>query len=238
MTGPDEAVADRDGAGAPVPVPDDQPSPPEQSGALPEQRQSGALPEQAERTALVEQLGGIRGLVDSGLPAVVFVTVNTLSGLRPAVISAVVCGVAVFLLRLVRRQTVQHAVSGFLGLAFAAFIAARTGRAEGFFLPGIVMNFVYATALVASVAVRRPLVGIAAAALEGRAATWRDDTRVRRVYARATVAWAVYFVVRAVIAIVLYDAGSPIGLLLLKLSGFPTMIAMVVGTVAYTRRAR
>lgn len=231
MTGPDEVVADRDDRlgpvleGAPGGSTDTAP------GTEP-------VPEQAERTALIEQLGGVRGLIDSGLPAVVFVTLNTLAGLRPAVISAVVCGVAVFALRLARRQTVQHAVSGFLGLALAAFIAARTGRAEGFFLPGIVMNFVYATALVVSVAIRRPLIGIAAAALEGRESTWREDPRVRRVYARATVAWAVYFVVRAGIAIALYDAGSPVGLLLLKLSGFPTMVAMVLGTVAYTRRAR
>ncbi|MDP9407348.1 MAG: DUF3159 domain-containing protein [Actinomycetota bacterium] len=229
MTDTPEAVADRDGQ-----VP----------GALAGERggegaaRQGPVPERAERSALIEQMGGVRGLVDSGLPALVFVTVNTLSGLRPAVISAVVCGAAVFVLRLARRQTVQHAVSGFLGLAFAAFIAARTGRAEGFFLPGIVMNFVYATALVGSVVARRPLVGLAAAALEGRPSTWRDDARVRRVYARATIGWAVYFVVRAVIAIALYDAGSPVGLLVLKLSGVPTMILAVVATVAYTRRVR
>ena len=223
MTGPPEAVADRDGRGARV---------------HPEQAAPRPVPESAERSALIEQMGGVRGLVDSGLPALIFVTVNVLAGLRPAVVSAVVCGVGVLVLRLVRRQSVQHAVSGFLGLALAAFIAARTGRAEGFFLPGIVMNFVYATALVASVAVRRPLVGLAAAALEGRPPTWREDDAVRRVYARATIGWAVYFVVRAVISLALYDAGTAVGLLLFKLSGTPTMILAVVATVAYTRRAR
>ena len=223
MSSPHETVTDRDG----------------QAAAAEREPAAGApVPERVERAALIEQFGGVRGLIDSGLPALVFVTVNTVVGLRPAVISAVVCGVAVAVLRLARRESLQHAVSGFLGLALAAFIAARTGRAEGFFLPGIVMNFVYATALVGSVLVRRPIVGLAAAALEGRPASWREDDRVRKVYARATVAWAVYFVVRALISLGLYDAGSAIGLLLFKLSGTPMMIVAVLVTVAYTRRAR
>ena len=223
MTSPPESVAERDGQRTPT-GPDAAPA--------------GAVPERVERAALIEQFGGVRGLVDSGLPALVFVTVNTVAGLRPAVISAVVCGVAVAVLRLARRESLQHAVSGFLGLALAAFIASRTGRAEGFFLPGIVMNFVYATALVGSVVVRRPIVGLAAAALEGRPASWRENDGVRKVYARATIAWAVYFVVRALISLGLYDAGSAIGLLLFKLSGTPMMIVAVLVTVAYTRRAR
>jgi len=223
VTSPPESVAERDGQRTPT-GPDATPA--------------GAVPERVERAALIEQFGGVRGLVDSGLPALVFVTVNTVAGLRPAVISAVVCGVAVAVLRLARRESLQHAVSGFLGLALAAFIASRTGRAEGFFLPGIVMNFVYATALVGSVVVRRPIVGLAAAALEGRPASWRENDGVRKVYARATIAWAVYFVVRALISLGLYDAGSAIGLLLFKLSGTPMMIVAVLVTVAYTRRAR
>ena len=207
------------------------------AGSGPGTTGGGVAPERVERSAFVEQLGGVRGLVDSGLPALVFVTVNILVGLQPAVVSAVACGVGVLVLRLARRETVQQAVSGFLGLALAAFIAARTGRAEGFFLPGIAMNFLYAGALLGSVALRRPLIGYAVAAFEGRGHSWRDDPRVRRVYATATLGWVAYFVVRAVAALALFNAESPVGLLVLRLSGFPMMLAAVALTVAYTRRA-
>lgn len=228
MTGPHETVA-MPGDGAPAAPAEPAPG---AAAQAPE-----PVSEQQERSALVQQMGGVRGLVDSGLPALVFVTVNILVGLGPAVASAVVSGVAVFLLRLARRESVQHAVSGFLGLALAAFIAQRTGRAEGFFLPGIVMNCVYATGLLASVALRRPLVGIAVAAFEGRGSDWRLDDAARRVYARATIGWAVYFLVRAAVALALFDAGSPVGLLVLRLTGVPMMVLAVVVTVAYTRRA-
>ena len=42
--------------------------------------------------------------------------------------------------RLIRRQTTQFALSGVIGVAFGAFVATRTGNAEDFFLPGILIN--------------------------------------------------------------------------------------------------
>ncbi len=81
MTGPSEVVADRDDRYAPAPA--DRPVPADQPGPR-------AVPEAAERSALMNQMGGVRGLVDSGLPALIFVTVNVLAGLQPAVVSAVV----------------------------------------------------------------------------------------------------------------------------------------------------
>src|SRR6266516_5973663 len=59
---------------------------------------------------LVESIGGWRGLVDSGLPVVVFVAANTVAGLAAAVWSAIGCGVLLLALRLVRRESVQQTV--------------------------------------------------------------------------------------------------------------------------------
>ena len=58
------------------------------------------------------------------------------------------------ILRLVRREPVQFAFSGFLGVGLAAYLAHRLGRAEGFFIPGIVFNAVYFTAFAGSVLIR------------------------------------------------------------------------------------
>ena len=96
----------------------------------------------------------------AGLPAVVFVTVNALAALRPAIIAAVATGVALTIYRLVRKQSVQQAISGLFGVLVAALIAARTGQARGYFLFGIWQSFVYAVPFVISVLVRRPLVGV------------------------------------------------------------------------------
>ena len=37
--------------------------------------------------------------------------------------------------RLIRRKPVVNAIGGLFGTGLAAFIAARSGRAEGFFVP-------------------------------------------------------------------------------------------------------
>ena len=62
---------------------------------------------------------------------------------------------------------------------------ARSGRAENFFLPGLLANAAYASAFLISIAVRRPLVGLIVANLDGEGSEWRNDPeRVRGVRAR------------------------------------------------------
>ena len=98
------------------------------------------------------QIGGVRGMVESSIPVLVFVAVNIFSDLKPALWGAVGSAVLIALFRLARRESVRHAVNGLIGVAVAALIAARTGRAEDFYLPGIVMNFLYGVAFAGSAA--------------------------------------------------------------------------------------
>jgi hypothetical protein len=203
--------------------------------------------EPAAKPALVEALGGKRGLVDSGLPAVVFVLVNSVvqafstreAALDAAIASAVGVGVVVVLLRLVRKQTLQQAVSGFIGLAIAVYFARRSGEARGFFLPGIFINIAYGLAFLGSAAIGRPLVGAIYAAIDGLDKRWREDPRLRRIFAVATVGWSLVFASRAVVQGVLYAMDRP-GLLAAAklLMGWPLTIAAVALTVAYVKRAR
>ena len=45
-------------------------------------------------------------------------------------------------------------------MALSAFIADRTGKAEDFFLPGLLLNAAYAGAYLVSIAIRWPLLGV------------------------------------------------------------------------------
>ncbi len=198
------------------------------------------------QTALVESFGGKRGLVDSGLPAVVFVFVNSVVAafasrdvaLNSALVAAVGVGAAVIVLRLVRKETLQQAISGFLGLAIAVWFARRSGEARGFFLPGIFINIGYGLLFLVSAVVGRPVVGYIYAAIEGLQ-TWREDRRLRRLFAVASAGWAMVFAVRAVVQGTLYVLDRP-GLLAAArlLMGWPLTIAAVALTIAYVRRAR
>ena len=207
-------------------------------------------PAQAEgpvRPALVEALGGKRGLIDSGLPAVVFVFVNSVvdafaardTALRAALVAAVLSGVATLALRLARRETVQQAVSGFLGLGLAVFFAARSGEARDFFLPGIYINVAYGAAFLASAVIGRPLVGFVYAAVDGMDRRWYTDRRLRGIFAVASVGWAMVFGARAVVQGVLY-AMDETGLLAAArlLMGWPLTIGAVAATIAWVKHRR
>jgi len=196
--------------------------------------------------ALVESLGGKRGLVDSGLPAVVFVFVNAVvdafaarsTALHVAIAAAVVCGLAIVGLRLQRKETVQQAVSGFLGLAIAVFFAARSGQARDFFKPGIYINAAYGAVFLGSVVIGRPLVGAIYSAIDGLGSSWRRDRRLRGVFSVATVGWALVFAVRAVVQTIFYNADRPDLLAVSRLLlGWPLTIGAVAATVAFVRRS-
>jgi hypothetical protein len=161
------------------------------------------------------------------------------TGLRAALVAAVLSGLGVVVLRVVRKETLQQAISGFLGLGLAVFFAARSGEARGFFLPGIWINVVYGLVFLGSALVGRPIVGAIYAAVEGMGSTWRQDVRLRRVFALASVFWALVFASRAAVQGTLYVLDRP-GLLAAArlLMGWPLTIGAVALTLAVVKRAR
>lgn len=189
---------------------------------------------------LVESIGGWRGLVDSGLPVVVFVAVNALGGLTAAIWAAVAAGVLLSVLRLVRKETVQQAVSGFFGVAVAAFIAARTGEAKGFFLLGIWASFVYAGVFLVSVLARWPLVGVIWEYVDGTGdQAWRRDKPLLRVYTWCTLVWVGVFLARGLVQRYLYQEDQTGWLAVARLGmGYPLTIAALAVSVIAVRRLR
>ena len=196
---------------------------------------------------MIEALGGKRGLVDSGLPAVVFVLVNSVVdafvsrevALNSAIAASVATGLVIVALRLVRKETLQQAISGFLGLAVAVFFARRAGEARAFFLPGIFINVGYGVVFLGSALLGRPVVGYLYAAVDGMAGTWRESAVLRRAFALCSIGWALVFASRAVVQSVLYVMDRP-GLLAASklLMGWPLTIAAVALTVAFVKRVR
>lgn len=188
-------------------------------------------------TLLADALGGRRGILDSSLPAVVFVAVQSFAGLRTGVTAAVGFAALVLALRVTRKEPWQQAVNGFVGVALAALIAARTHSAEGFFLPGIAKNAVWALVGAVSLALRRPLAGYALAALDRRYAGWRADPGLRRAATWATLLWVAVFGVRVVVQGLLYLAGRPGWLAVANLAlGWPLYALAIAATYALVRR--
>ena len=188
---------------------------------------------------LVESIGGWRGLVDSGLPVVVFVAANSIGGLPAAIWAAVGCGLALLALRVVRRESVQQAVSGFLGVALAAYIASRTGEAKGFFLLGIWASFFYAGLFLVSVLVRWPLVGLVWEYVDGAGGRWRQDGPLLRAYTWTTLVWVGVFLSRGVVQRFLYEENRTGWLAFARLAmGYPLTVGALAVTILAVRRVR
>jgi hypothetical protein len=174
------------------------------------------VPTESEpRPDLREAIGGPLGMAESALPAVAFVVAYTASGQNTDLAAIVAVGLALVLtlVRLAKRETPRHAISGLVGVGFAAFVATRTGRAEDFFLPGLLANAGYGAAFIISIAVRRPIVGYIVTQLDGSAQTdWRSDRRRMTAFIKASWIWAALFLIRLTVQLPLYIAGAVVAL--------------------------
>lgn len=162
----------------------------------------------------MQAIGGRHGIIDSGLPGLAFVVAYTVSGqeLNTAIWTAVALGAVLFGVRVAKRETIQYALAGFIGVAMAAFIANQTGRAEDFFLPGLFLNVAYAAAYAISIAVRWPLLGVIVGPLNNEGMDWRKDPERLKLYSRASWIWVGMFVLRLVVQLPLYFAGELVAL--------------------------
>jgi hypothetical protein len=181
-----------------------------------------------EALLLERAIGGWRGMIDSGVPTLVFVVAYVITGqdLAPSVIAAVVAGLLIVVWRLIRHQPLQQVLAGFVGVLISAAVAKYTGRAENYFLPGFLQNLGYGLAFLISILVRWPLLGVAMGYLTGEGTSWRRDPQLRRVYAAASWIWVALFFGRLAVQVPLYFAGAIGALGVVKIvMGVPIYVA-------------
>jgi hypothetical protein len=228
---------DTSAAGAPpAGGPADSPA----GAASPRRSVLGAAATGGEPPSLTAAVGGPLGIAESAVPAALFVAVYTLGGneTTPAAVAAVVVAAVLAIARLVRRQTLQFALSGLAGVALAAFVVSRTGRAEDFFLPGILINAAYAAAYLVSIVVRWPLMGLILGSLAGQGTAWREDPQLMRLYTLASWVWFGLFVLRLAVQLPLYAAGALVALGVAKVAmGIPLFALGLWLTFLLVRRA-
>jgi Protein of unknown function (DUF3159) len=130
--------------------------------------------------------------------------------------------------RLVRRDPLQYAVVGVAGVMLAAFVADRTGEAEDFFVPGLLLNAAYALAYLVSILVRRPLIGLIVGPLTGEGLKWRNDPRKVSAYSRASWIWVATFSLRLAVQLPLYFADALLALGIAKTAmGLPLFLVAI-----------
>jgi hypothetical protein len=186
-----------------------------------------------DKDKIMSALGGKRGLIDSGLPAIIFLIVFNLSGkeINLAIWSALTLSICLTIYRLIKRQTLQHAFSGLIGVAICALISRRSGNAADFYLPGLWINAGYGSLYALTNLIKWPILGVLLGPILGENLLWRKDPKRLAAYTKATWIWFALFAIRLAVQYPLFkmDQLNALGIANIFL-GFPLYLATLWGT--------
>lgn len=186
----------------------------------------------AEEFSFTDALGGWRGLVESALPGVVFVACYLVwGGFRIPVLAAVSVVVVMVAMRLAQRTPFTQALSGSFGVALGAAWAWWSGEAGEYFAPGLWLNAAYLAAVVLSMIVRWPLVGVVVGLIRGTGTQWRTEPLAMRRVQWATGAIAAMFLARLAVQVPLYLADQVAALGTAKLAMGVPLFALTLWVV-------
>jgi Protein of unknown function (DUF3159) len=180
-----------------------------------------------DRDKVMSALGGTKGLIDSGLPSILFlITFNLGHNLKLALIGAVSISLVLAIIRLIMKDTVQHAVSGLLGVLICAYLANRTGNPSDFYIPKLLTNLGYGSAYLIGNLVGWPILGVILGPLLGENFLWRKDPVRKKAYIRASWIWVGMFFIRIAVQYPIYLSGNVNLLGTVNLAmGYPLFIA-------------
>ena len=179
-------------------------------------------------------LSGRGSWLDTILPPILFILLNAVFGLNFALSGSAVVAALFAGYRLVKRQPVRYALGGIAAVLLAAAAALFTGRAEGYFLPGIITGVFTVILCLVSVIIKRPLVAFTSYIARRWPLDWYWHPQVRPAYSEVTLAWALFFGIRTSLQFLLFQnqAASTLGFFQL-LSGWPATILLLIASYLY-----
>ena len=185
-----------------------------------------------DRDKVLAAFGGKKGLIDSGIPAVIFLVVfNVTDVLNSALVAAVAFSAVITIIRLARRDTIQHALSGLIGVLICAWFANRTGNASDLYIPKLLTNLGYGTLYLIGNLVGWPILGLMLGPILGENLKWRNHPERKRAYALASWLWVAMFFTRIAVQYPIYRSGNVNLLGTVNLAmGYPLFIATAYGS--------
>lgn len=156
--------------------------------------------------ALFEAFGGVRGMVETVLPGLLFVTIYTINkDLHISAIAALAVSLLLVVVRLAMKDTVKHAFSGVFGVAFGVVFAMMTGNAKDFYLPGMLYTLGLGLAYIITTLAGVPLIGLVLGPVFKENLSWRTRNPGRKkAYAKASYAWGAILLAKCAILFPLY----------------------------------
>jgi hypothetical protein len=168
------------------------------------------------RAQLSRALGGRRGMVEAAIPTITFtLTYVATKQIGLAIGLSLVFALLMLGIRLAQKGSVQYVLNALVGIGIGClfvWLGRRNGgdesqQALAYFVPGLIYNAGYSVALVLSVLVRWPVVGLMVGSVADDPFAWRQDRQVVRLCSNLTWVLVVPCVVRVLVQAPIYLGG-------------------------------
>lgn len=173
-------------------------------------------------------------LPDIIFPPLVFLLANALWGLNAAMGVALGLAAIIGVFRWRRGESLRYALAGVGSVLLAIGLAWGLGRAEGYFLPGLVNGALTVALCVISLLVKRPLTAWSSFIARRWPLDWYWHSRVRPAYTETTLLWLAFFGGRLWWQVTLYQSAATDSLAWVQtLTGWPALIVLLIVTYLY-----
>lgn len=163
--------------------------------------------------SVIAAIGGVRGVVESMLPGVVFVVLFVVTqNLDLTIGVSAALALAQVVLRLLQRQSVMGALSGLVAVGICLIWAWKSHEARDYYMFGFLTNAIYATVLGVSLIAKVPALGVVIEFIRQLPTEhfkawfedWTGDKALKKAYTVITWLWMALFLLRLAVQVPLY----------------------------------
>jgi hypothetical protein len=174
------------------------------------------------------------GLLDTILPPVLFLLLNNFASFKIAMIGALGTACVIGFVRLLRRQSLLYTLAGIGSVGLAIALAYLFGRSEGYFLPDIVNGGITVALALVSLLIRKPMVAWTSYLARRWPLDWYWHAQVRPAYTEVTLAWTLFFALRLLWQVTLFQGQDTSQLALVNtLTGWPATVLLLILSYLY-----
>jgi len=185
---------------------------------------------------LLDEFRSVLGgrLIDAILPPLLFLIANAIWGLQTAMWTALGLSIVLGIRRITRGESLTYGLLGAFSVLLAIGLVTLLGRAESFFLPGLISGGLTVALCFISLLIKRPLTAWSSYISRRWTLDWYWHPRIRPAYTETTLLWTLFFGLKFWWQIALYQGGDAENLAWVQtLTGWPTLLIILVITYLY-----
>ena len=172
--------------------------------------------------------------IDAILPPLLFAIINNILGISAAIISALVLSLVLGIKRILNKESWKYAFGGFIIVSLAAGLALITKNASNYFIGAAVGSGVFFIAAVVSLLLGKPMAAYASHLSRGWPLDWFWRKDIKPAYKEVTVFWALFFLMRMIVQIILIRKANPDQLVWANtLLGWPVTLLILISSYIY-----